>query len=101
MRELRDFGVDFYPQSRGLLEYCVRQCTLDCTKVKFQKECTVQGLYTKAAILKASRYNRDGESCFLAADLVADAGGRGSREPRWLRELGFQSPARKLLEALI
>jgi len=29
----------------------------------------------------------------LAADLVVDAGGRGSRTPRWLEELGYPAPA--------
>src|SRR6185436_18642493 len=28
----------------------------------------------------------------LAADLVLDASGRGSRAPRWLRDLGFAAP---------
>jgi hypothetical protein len=61
--------------------------------VKFQKECTVQGLVCQSGHVERVPNNRDSESCFLAADLVADAGGRGSRAPRWLRELGFQSPA--------
>jgi hypothetical protein len=39
------------------------------------------------------RYNRDGSSHLAAADLVVDAGGRGSHAPRWLTDLGFQAPA--------
>ncbi len=93
VREPRDFGVDFYQQSRGLLEYCVRQCTLDCTNVKFQNECAVQGVVCRSSHVEGVRYNRNGDSSFLAAELVVDAGGRGSHAPRWLRELGFQSPA--------
>ncbi|MBV8362703.1 MAG: hypothetical protein JO189_32945 [Deltaproteobacteria bacterium] len=93
VREPRDLGIDFYQQSRGLLEYCVRQCTLDCTNVKFQNECPVQGLVCRSEHVEGVRYNRNGESSFVPADLVVDAGGRGSHAPRWLRELGFQSPA--------
>jgi len=93
VREPRDFGIDFYQQSRGLLEYCVRQSTLDCANVKYQYECPVQGLVSRNGHVEGVRYNRNGESSFAAADLVVEAGGRGSHAPRWLRELGFQSPA--------
>src|SRR5882724_12326148 len=31
VREPQDLGIDWYAQSRGLLEYCVRQCTLEFT----------------------------------------------------------------------
>jgi flavin-dependent dehydrogenase len=93
VREPRDLGIDFYQQSRGLLEYCVRQCTLDCTNVKFQNECPVQGLVSRSGHVEGVIYNRTGESSFVAADLVVDTGGRGSHAPRWLQELGFQSPA--------
>jgi len=93
VREPRDFGIDFYQQSRGLLEYCVRQCTLDCTNVKFQNECPVQGLVSRSGHVEGVRYNRNGELGIMAADFVVEAGGRGSHAPRWLRELGFQSPA--------
>jgi 2-polyprenyl-6-methoxyphenol hydroxylase-like FAD-dependent oxidoreductase len=92
VREPRDFGVDFYQQSRGLLEYCVRQCTLDCKNVKFQNECSVQGLVSRSGHVEGVRFNNHGESSFVAANLVVDAGGRGSHAPRWLQELGFQSP---------
>jgi len=36
---------------------------------------------------------RDEESCEHFADLVVDAGGRGSRAPRWLVAMGFPAPA--------
>jgi hypothetical protein len=93
VRVPRDFGVDFFQQSRGLLEHCVRQCTLDCTNVKFQTSCAVEALVCRSSYVEGVRYNRNGESGFLTADLVVEAGGPGSHAPRWLRELGFQSPA--------
>jgi 2-polyprenyl-6-methoxyphenol hydroxylase-like FAD-dependent oxidoreductase len=92
VREPRDFGVDFYQQSRGLLEYCVRQSTLDSRNVYFQDGCTVQGLVYRGGHVEGVRYLRDGEPAVLGAELVLDAGGRGSHAPRWLREFGFESP---------
>ncbi|HKX83777.1 MAG TPA: hypothetical protein VJL58_06145, partial [Pyrinomonadaceae bacterium] len=38
----------------------------------------------------------DGES--IEADLVVDAGGRGSKTPSWLRELGFEAPFEEKVE---
>jgi 2-polyprenyl-6-methoxyphenol hydroxylase-like FAD-dependent oxidoreductase len=93
VREPRDFGIYFYQQSRGLLEYCVRQCTLECPNLRFQDECIVQGLVYRNPYVDGVRYKRNGEAATLAADLVVDAGGRGSHAPGWLREFGFESPA--------
>jgi len=93
VRMPRDFGIDFYQQSRGLLEHCVRQCTSECTNVKLLNECAVRALVCRNSHVEGVRYHRNGESRPLTADLVVDAGGRGSQTPRWLRELGFQSPA--------
>jgi len=93
VREPRDLGIDFYQQSRGLLEYCVRQCTLEHTNVAFQSGRLVQGLVCRHNRVEGVRYSNNGESGSLAADLVVDGGGRGSHTPRWLTELGFQPPA--------
>jgi 2-polyprenyl-6-methoxyphenol hydroxylase-like FAD-dependent oxidoreductase len=93
VREPRDFGIDFYQQSRGLLEYCVRQCTLEHTNVKFRDDCAAQGLVCLTNRVEAVQCSDDGASQTLAADLVVDAGGRGSHAPRWLAELGFTAPA--------
>jgi 2-polyprenyl-6-methoxyphenol hydroxylase-like FAD-dependent oxidoreductase len=92
VREPCDLGLDFYCQSRGLLEYCVRQATLQHTKVSLQSDCTVQELVCRNRRVEGVRYATDGSSQFVATDLVVDTGGRGSRAPRWLRELGFEAP---------
>ena len=92
VREPRDLGIDFYCQSRGLLEYCVRQCTLEHTNVTLQSESTVQKLIYEDGRVRGVRYAQSGEAQSIAADFVVDAGGRGSHAPRWLRELGFQAP---------
>jgi 2-polyprenyl-6-methoxyphenol hydroxylase-like FAD-dependent oxidoreductase len=92
VREPRDLGVDFYCQSRGLLEYCVRQCTLEHANVTLQIDSAVQRLVYEAGRVRGVRYVQSGEEQSLAADFVVDAGGRGSHAPRWLKELGFEVP---------
>jgi 2-polyprenyl-6-methoxyphenol hydroxylase-like FAD-dependent oxidoreductase len=92
VREPRDLGIDGYSQSRGLLEYCVRQSTLELDTLKFEGGTAVQGLIYDHGQVRGVRVNRESGSETVAADLVLDAGGRGSRAPRWLVELGFQTP---------
>ena len=92
VREPYDLGFDITCHSRGLLEYCVRQCTLEHTNITFASESTVQGLIYADGRVRGVRYQQSGEVHSLAADLVVEAGGRGSHAPRWLRELGFQAP---------
>src|SRR5580704_1632670 len=38
VKEPRDLGIDGFSQSRGLLEYCVRQCALKLANLKFQSD---------------------------------------------------------------
>ena len=44
VRQARDLGIDGYSQSRGLLEHCVRQCTLELANLTFVGDAAVQGL---------------------------------------------------------
>ena len=88
-----DLGFDFYCQSRGLLEYSVRQATLAYSNVKIRTECSVAGLIWEDGRVQGVRLTQDGETSSLEAALVVDGGGRGSRAPRWLKEMGFQVPA--------
>jgi 2-polyprenyl-6-methoxyphenol hydroxylase-like FAD-dependent oxidoreductase len=92
IREPRDLGMDITCHSRGLLEYCVRQCTLEHSNITFESESTVQGLVYEGGRVCGVRYHQSREAHSLATDLVVDAGGRGSRAPHWLMELGFQAP---------
>jgi 2-polyprenyl-6-methoxyphenol hydroxylase-like FAD-dependent oxidoreductase len=93
VREPRDLGFDTHSQSRGLLEHCVRQCTLALPNVRFTSDSTVQGLIYENGHVQGVRYTHDGDPHTLPADFVVDAGGRGSHAPRWLTELGFRAPA--------
>lgn len=92
VREPRDMGFDVFCQSRGLLEYCVRQCTCEYSNVQFESESIVQTLLHENGRIHGVRCTRSGDSQDLGADFVVDASGRGSRAPRWLTELGFQPP---------
>jgi len=92
VREPRDLGFDITCHSRGLLEYCVRQCTLEHTNITFASESTVQGLVYEDGRVRGVRYQQSGEAHSLATDFVVDAGGRRSHAPRWLTALGFHTP---------
>ena len=92
VREPRDLGFDITCHSRGLLEHCVRQCTLEHTNITFASESTVQGLVYEDGRVCGVRYHQAGEDHTVAADFVVDAGGRRSQAPRWLTELGFRAP---------
>ncbi|HJU11428.1 MAG TPA: hypothetical protein VJ728_11150 [Candidatus Binataceae bacterium] len=93
VREPRDLGIDSYCQSRGLLEYCVRQCTLENTNIRFWSDCFVDKLISHRSHVEGVRCRNDLGSDDLFADLVIDAGGRGSHARRWLADLGFEVPS--------
>jgi 2-polyprenyl-6-methoxyphenol hydroxylase-like FAD-dependent oxidoreductase len=90
VKEPRYLGLDFYQQSRGLLEDCFRRCTLETPNIEFRAECAVGGLDCREGMVRGAFCADDAIS--LQADLVVDAGGRGSHAPRWLRDLGFTAP---------
>ena len=92
VRQPYDLGFDAHSQSRSLLEHCVRQCTLAHANVRFEGGSAVQGLMYDNTRVHGVSYSHPSGANSLAADLVVDAGGRGSRAPRWLRELGFRAP---------
>jgi 2-polyprenyl-6-methoxyphenol hydroxylase-like FAD-dependent oxidoreductase len=90
--EPRDLGFDITCHSRGLLEYCVRRCTLRHPNITFARESTVRGLMCADGRVRGIRYNQCGEAHALTTNFVVDAGGRKSQAPRWLTELGFRAP---------
>ena len=87
-----DLGWDNYSQSRGLLEHCVRQCTLELTNVSFESGSPVQSLIYEDGRVQGVKCDQPEGVDSFAADLVVDAGGRGSRAPHWLRNIGFGVP---------
>ncbi|MGK5676926.1 FAD-dependent oxidoreductase [Micromonospora sp. URMC 106] len=85
---LLGFGV-----SRPLLEQVVRQRVAALPGVRILPGCEVAGLTTTADRRRVTGVRlcpRAGEPRTLDADLVVDAGGRGTRSPVWLAELGYR-----------
>jgi 2-polyprenyl-6-methoxyphenol hydroxylase-like FAD-dependent oxidoreductase len=82
--------------SRPFLERLVRERVLALPNVYALTECDVRDLTISrdGASITGVRVQRAeaGEVETLAADLVVDASGRGSRTPAWLEELGYPRP---------
>jgi 2-polyprenyl-6-methoxyphenol hydroxylase-like FAD-dependent oxidoreductase len=91
--EPRDLGADIYCQSRLLLEGCLRRRLERVGGVEVRTGHGVAGLLTRGPRVAGVRIEGGPETAAtLEADLVMDASGRGSRTPRWLRDLGFAAP---------
>jgi 2-polyprenyl-6-methoxyphenol hydroxylase-like FAD-dependent oxidoreductase len=61
--------------------------------VRISDKSTVDGLDAADGRVTGVRVRGEsGESGPVAADLVVDASGRGSRAPAWLRDLGYAAP---------
>ena len=86
-----------YQPSRALLEAQVRRRVRALGNVTVRDRCAVAGLVTTPARDRVTGARvQPGSSRaeqVLAADLVADATGRGGRTPAWLTELGYDPPA--------
>ena len=85
-----------YLASRPYLEGQVRARVRALGNVSVRDRCAVAGLITTPARDRVTgirvRPAGSGEE-EVAADLVADATGRGGRTPAWLTELGYDPPA--------
>jgi 2-polyprenyl-6-methoxyphenol hydroxylase-like FAD-dependent oxidoreductase len=88
-------GVDFFCQTRGFLEWKIRQRVASLNGVNILDNCEVLGYSLDApGHLGGVKIRRAGEpDDHLQADLVVDASGRGSRTPQWLDQLGFGKPS--------
>src|SRR5262249_44041391 len=90
LRSPFDPGFDAHCASRGLIEQVVRRKTMSLPNVRLEGGVSVRELlHDKGRV----RGVRDEQSRELFAELVVDAGGRGSRAPRWLAAMGFSTPA--------
>jgi 2-polyprenyl-6-methoxyphenol hydroxylase-like FAD-dependent oxidoreductase len=92
VREPRDLGADLYWQSRGLLEYCVRESTLQHSNVTLKSHSVVQGLEYTNGRVHGLHYAESGETQYIATDYIVDTSGRGSQAPHWLTRAGFEAP---------
>jgi 2-polyprenyl-6-methoxyphenol hydroxylase-like FAD-dependent oxidoreductase len=91
-------GVSGVGVSRPTLEAAVRKHVLAQPNVRAIEGCNVLGLVTTdgstrvTGVLLDLRQSGGGKQS-MPADLVVDAGGRGSRSPAWLEKLGYQRPS--------
>ncbi len=86
--------------SRPFLEGQVRARVEALPGVTFVERADIAGLTATAGRRVTGVLVRDqaGEHAQLAADLVVDATGRGSRTPVWLAEWGYQPPAEERID---
>ncbi|MFJ1811395.1 MULTISPECIES: FAD-dependent oxidoreductase [unclassified Streptomyces] len=82
-------GQPFVSMSRPLLEYSIRRRVQALPNVTIRSATAVSGL--GGADGKVTEVLLEGTER-LAADLVVDTTGRGSRSDRWLSALGFAAP---------
>jgi 2-polyprenyl-6-methoxyphenol hydroxylase-like FAD-dependent oxidoreductase len=90
-------GITGVGVSRPTLEAAVRARVLALPNVQARENCNVSGLVTtadKARVTGVRLVDRQAGNAeeTVAADLVVDASGRGSRSPVWLEELGYGRP---------
>ncbi|MFG3409863.1 FAD-dependent oxidoreductase [Streptomyces sp. NPDC048142] len=87
-----DIGYIAVPASAPLMERRIRERTAGLANVRFVERCDILGLtatadHAQVTGVKVQRSGTPGET--IAADLVVDATGRGSRTPVWLEEMGY------------
>lgn len=87
-------GLSSLTVTRPFLERHVRARVLALPEVSFLERHTIVGLRasddrTRITGVRVSRQAEGSGEEVLAADLVVDATGRGSRTPLWLTELGY------------
>lgn len=82
-------GLTILSFSRPLLDHTLRRRLGEVSNVAIRSGVAVSGLAGSGDRVTGVVLD-DGQT--LAADLVVDASGRGSRSDRWLQELGFPAP---------
>ena len=96
-----DIGLSSLFASRPFLEGHLRAMVQRLPGVRFLGECAVSGLTVtadKRTVTGVEVRGPGGSPERLAARLVVDATGRGSRTPVWLAGLGYQAPATERVE---
>ncbi|HEX5405936.1 MAG TPA: FAD-binding monooxygenase [Pseudonocardiaceae bacterium] len=91
------YGLACISATRPILEAHIRNRVAALANVTMIEETDIVGVEASAdrSRVIGAYIQRHGVSTseFLAADLVVDATGRGSRSPVWLEELGYERPA--------
>jgi 2-polyprenyl-6-methoxyphenol hydroxylase-like FAD-dependent oxidoreductase len=98
---LRDEFTAYVP-SRPHLEWQIRRRVQDIANVAIQRRSVAEPRFEPArgrvtgVLLDAEDANAEPE--FVAADLVVDAAGRGTRLPVWLEQWGFPRPTEQIVD---
>ncbi|MCF6522406.1 FAD-dependent monooxygenase [Streptomyces sp. JJ36] len=88
-----------YLCSRDLLDWTIRRRVLADPRIRVREGTEVLGLAGDARRVTGVRLRApSGEESLLTADLVVDAGGRGSRAPVWLAALGAGRPRERRVD---
>src|SRR5581483_7796518 len=97
---LRDEFTAYVP-SRPHLEWQIRRRALAIGNVELRHDSVREPQYDASAQRVTGVWvhsSDDSQSEFVAADLVVDAAGRGTRLPVWLEQWGFQRPPEAVLD---
>lgn len=96
------FGLACVSVTRPILESHVRARVQALPNVTLIEECDILGVEASRdhSRVTAAKIQRHGSTTVetLAADLVVDATGRGSRTPVWLSELGYERPVEEKIK---
>jgi 2-polyprenyl-6-methoxyphenol hydroxylase-like FAD-dependent oxidoreductase len=98
-------GLRLLFASRALIETTIRRLFSTLPNVELVERTTVTGLvvadgesrHVTGVHISSPDAGRGSE---LAADLVVDASGRGSKAPEWLRAIGLEPPAETTVDSL-
>lgn len=90
-------GLKGMLMSRPFLEWHVRRRVLERPNVELLSPCVARQLLAsgdggRVSGVRVTDGPRGEGSTTLSADLIVDAGGRGSASPRWLADLGYARP---------
>ncbi|MFG2307859.1 FAD-dependent oxidoreductase [Streptomyces sp. NPDC048566] len=85
--------------SRDLLDWTVREAVLDTPGLVVRAGRAVALLGSAPRVTGVRVRDADGREEDLAADLVVDASGRGSRAPHWLAELGVTGVTESVVDS--
>ncbi|MEV0078999.1 FAD-dependent monooxygenase [Nocardia neocaledoniensis] len=91
-------GLTSLIATRSLLETVLRRRTLRIRGIELLTRTTAQGLVGDAERVRAVRVTGPAGEQTLAADLIVDASGRGSRITQWLAEIGAPVPEEERLD---
>ncbi len=97
---LRDEFTAYVP-SRPHLEWQIRRRALDIPNVELQHRSVREPRFDAGAQRVTGVLLDSGDHAhpeFVAADLVVDAAGRGTRLPVWLEQWGYQRPPEKIVD---